>query len=313
MSLEAFVRRLVHATGKLDMSVEYITMFDDINPGTMPSGSNYAYACYIDGLWPYFHELAARFPKAAEKGRLLDVAVFASDNATCLDIERGDATIEQAPEWFERQVLRGVYRPVLYTSASNMKALELAMARRHIPRSAYRLWSAHYTGKAHICGPKTCGYGMSLADGTQWTDFALGVNLDESLLLGSFFDPRPAPPAPKPVDPPAPVPTPDPDPAPGIPSWQETIMNTLPALKQGDKDETGKPPWVRVMQSCLQAQGHAHKVEAAVDNKADGDFGLKTTNALLAIQEAFGLHDSKEYAERVCGPETWAVLVTGAK
>lgn len=312
MSLEAFVRRLVHATGKLDMSVEYITMFDDILPSSLPSGASYAYACYVDGLWPYFKELAGRFPAAAEKGRLLDITVFASDNASCLDIERGDAVITDAPAWFERQVARGVYRPVLYISASSAKALEQEMEAHHIMRSAYRLWTAHYTGKAHLCGPKTCGYGMSLADGTQWTDFALGTSLDQSLLAGNFFDKRPAPVAPPaPVNPPKPVDPPAPEPV--TPSWQEAMMNALPTLKQGDKDESGKPPWVRAMQALIQAQGHAHKTEAAVDNAVDGDFGLKTTNALLAIQEAFGMHDSKEYAERVCGPETWAVLVTGAK
>jgi hypothetical protein len=56
-----------------------------------------------------------------------------------------------------------------------------------IARSAVRLWSAHYTGQAHICGPGTCGALSENADGTQWTPTAGGLVLDQSLLLENFF------------------------------------------------------------------------------------------------------------------------------
>ena len=306
MILSAAARRFFHASGKLGVQ-PYITMFDDIVVTTLPSGDSYAYGGYVNGLWPTFPELEKRFPGH----HVLDITVFASGNATCLDIENSDATIDQAPAWFERQVARGVYRPVLYISASGMKALERKMASCHIDRSAYRIWSAHYTGKPHICSPTSCGYGLTQADGTQWTDKALGLQLDQSLLLPSFFYARPLPPIP---EPPAPEPTPVPVPAPAPePNWLEAVLNALPTLDQGDKDEKGKPPFVRVMQGLIVAQGHANDIEAAYDLKVDGDFGPKTLNALLAIQEHFGLHDTDEYTQRVCGPKTWPVLVTGAK
>ncbi len=301
MSIGAALRRFSRTSGKLDLTREYITMFDDILANRLPSGLSYAYAGYINGLWPDFPELPKKFPVAASKGLLLDMTVFASGNATGLDIENGDASIEDAPGWFERQVARGVYRPVLYIQASNMKALEQEMASAHIARSAYRLWSAHYTDKAHLCSPKGCGYGLSEADATQWTETALGISLDQSLLLPDFFAPRPAP------KPPVPAPTP----APAVPTWQEAALNELPTLKQGDVDDKGKPPFVRLMQAAIKTQGHAYDIEAGSDLAEDGNFGVKTTNALLAVQEHFGLHDSDEYSKRVCGPKTWAAVITG--
>ena len=57
----------------------------------------------------------------------------------------------------------------------------------NISRSAVRLWSAHYGLGEHICGPNSCGAMPIEADGTQWTSNALGRNLDQSLLLDTFF------------------------------------------------------------------------------------------------------------------------------
>ena len=128
MSLGALARRLFHATGTVDTSVLYLTMFDSITPSVLPTGGSYAYAGYVDGLWPTYAEVKSRFPGHD----VLSIAVFASGNAQCLDIENGDATIAEAPGWVERQIQLGVYRPVLYIQASNMKALEQAMAANHI-------------------------------------------------------------------------------------------------------------------------------------------------------------------------------------
>jgi hypothetical protein len=300
MSLSAFARRLAHTSGRLDASRTYITMWDDITVSVMPTGGAYAYAGYVDGMWPTFPLLVKRFPNH----RLFSIAVFSSDNAECLDVERGDARNEDAPGWFERQIQRGVWRPGLYTQASNLKALELEMRAHHVPRSSYRLWSAHYTGKPHLCGPKSCGYGLSESDGTQWTSSAMGINLDRSLLLPDFFDPRPVPPRP-----PAPKP-PHPEPAPAGPTWEEAMMNRLPTLKQGDKDGPGKVEFVGRMQALIQYIGQCNNIEAAQSLKVDGDFGAHSVNALLAIQAFFGLHNTSEYQQRVCGPKTWPALVT---
>ena len=163
-----------------------LLMYDSINVATLPSHAQ-ADAGYVDGRWPTFTSL----PPAQYH---LSIAVFASDNADCLDVEPGDAVNSQAPAWWRR----ATGNHYLYTSASNVAALVSTMGRAGIPRSAYKIWSAHYTFTAHICGPGTCGYPQ--ADATQYTDNA-GGNLDVSLCADDFFGaaPVPTPPPPKPT------------------------------------------------------------------------------------------------------------------
>jgi hypothetical protein len=167
-----------------------LTMYDSVNVGTLPHGAD-AYAGYVQGAFPTFAALKRLF--AASGAHLLSIAVFASGNADCLDIEPGDATIAQAPRWVKRQLARGAHRPCLYTSVSNMDALVTTLGGAGIPRAEVRLWSAHYGQGKHICGPGTCGLTRHACDGTQWTDTALGRILDESILLNDFFSlPAPA-------------------------------------------------------------------------------------------------------------------------
>lgn len=168
-------------------------MLDSVTVANLPSGAD-AYAGYVDGAFQNYQALKARFGGHAH---LLSIAVFASDNAECLDIETGDATPAQAPAWVRRQHGRGIRRPVLYASASVMGTVSTTLHGAGLARSSYRLWSAHYNGHAHICGPATCAYpGVPPCDGTQWRDNAPGVNgtkIDESLLAGDFFGPPPRP------------------------------------------------------------------------------------------------------------------------
>jgi hypothetical protein len=167
-------------------------MADSITVANLPLKGYDAYAGYTSGRWPTFPALRELL---AELGvHLLSIAVSASADADCLDVEPGDATNAQAPGWVMRQQKRGVDRPCLYTSAANLAALIATLKAHGIARSQVRLWSAHYTSKAHICGPGTCGYPQ--ADGTQWTDKAKGnggSQIDESLLAAGFFGPAPKP------------------------------------------------------------------------------------------------------------------------
>ena len=166
------------------MIVVTLTMYDSTNVATLPPGAD-AYAGYVQGAFQTFPALQRLF--GASGAHLLSIAVFASGNADCLDIEPGDATIAQAPAWVKRQLARGAHRPCLYTSVSNMDALVTALSGAGIPRAGIRLWSAHYEQGKHICGPGTCGLTSHACDGTQWTDTALGRSLDESILLNNFF------------------------------------------------------------------------------------------------------------------------------
>lgn len=166
-----------------------LVMFDSIDISQIPADALYV-AGYTDGSWPTFPSLRDAFPHA----RLLSITVGAANDADCLDVENGDATVSVAPGWVKRQIARGMHRPVVYASASTMPVLLAALEASGIKRKAVRLWSAHYGVGQHICAPGTCSYpGIPACDGTQWSDNALGRDLDESLLLADFFAPRPKP------------------------------------------------------------------------------------------------------------------------
>ena len=110
-----------------------LTMYDSTNVGALPHGAD-AYAGYVEGLFPTFAALKRQF--AASGAHLLSIAVFASGDADCLDIEPGDATNAQAPGWVKRQLARGAHRPCLYTSVGNMdgplRAGEAHLRPRHL-------------------------------------------------------------------------------------------------------------------------------------------------------------------------------------
>lgn len=87
--------------------------------------------------------------------------------AMCADVEKGAMT-----DW------RGY--DYGYCSVSNVNNMIATYGR---PR---KLWTAHYTGVAHICSPE-CWLGLvTTADGTQWIDHG---GWDESLLSDNFFAP----------------------------------------------------------------------------------------------------------------------------
>jgi len=174
-----------------------LVMYDSVDLTALPGDGLY-FAGYVDGAWVTEPMLRARYPRA----HILSIAVFAGDDAECLDVEPGDATAAQVPAWVARQQARGIHRPVVYTSAGNVNAVLRVLQAAGTGRSGVRIWSAHYGCGEHICGPATCGYidpgGQVVAacDGTQWTNQALGRNLDESVLLDDFFGapaPSPAP------------------------------------------------------------------------------------------------------------------------
>lgn len=160
------------------------TMYDSVTLTEIPSDAA-AVAGYVNGRWPTFPQLASRFPKA----RRISIAVTAEADADVLDVERGDATPAQAPKWVRRQAARGVKLPVVYCSVSDARTVLGVLAASGIKRSQIRLWTAHYTGKPHRCSA-ACGFGLSTtADATQYTDRALGRNLDASLVTDAFLAP----------------------------------------------------------------------------------------------------------------------------
>lgn len=158
-------------------------MFDSVDVQEIPRNAP-AVAGYVGGKWPTFPLLLKMFPRAWK----VPIAISASEDAQCLDVEQGDATTSEAANWVERQVARGVQKPILYCSVLVVPDLMAHLRAAGIERRDIRLWTAHYTFRPHICSPHTCGeLRETTADATQWTDEALGRNLDESLCGPHFF------------------------------------------------------------------------------------------------------------------------------
>ena len=158
------------------------TMYDSVNLDAIPVKAQ-AVAGYVNGRWPTYGQLRERWPQA----KRLSITVTADALAECLDIEKGDATPDQASVWVRRQHGRGVKRPVVYTSVSQAPTVLNALKQAGIGRLHVRLWTAHYTGKPHRC-TSACGYPFpGRADATQYTDRAFGRTLDASLCAPDFF------------------------------------------------------------------------------------------------------------------------------
>jgi len=221
-----------------------LRMGDAVNPANLPAGLD-AYAGYDDGQWPDFPVISAQHPNVP----VLDITVVAINKGTCLDIENGDATIDQAPDWYKKRVAAGVNRPAFYTSESNLLALVTALSNAGVSRYAYRVWSAHYGVGKHICGPTTCGSSVA-ADGTQWIDHG---GWDESLLNTSFFSGSPAP---------------NPTPSPG-----GDVQ--LPTIRQGNNGY-----WTKSVQALCKDKMSQNVV-------VDGNFGPATTQAVKNVQTFF--------------------------
>lgn len=242
-----------------------IIMYDSVDLSQVPANAP-AVAAYVDGRFANVPEARKRFPQA----HILTIAVFAKDDADCLDIETGDATPAQAAGWVARQFARGVKRPCLYASAGTMQVILESVNAAGISRDTLRLWSAHYTMRSHICGPHSCKEMTQDADGTQWTDRALDRNLDQSLLNDGFF---------------------------GTGVSYDAITTQMPQLSTG-MDDRNLPHWyVRRLQALLNyVYGYPCNLT--------GTYDAMTANAVRMVQGRYGLTQ-----DGICGKDTWTKVI----
>lgn len=120
-------------------------MYDGINPDTVPNGAD-IYAGYVGGKWPSLAGLKQKFPNKL----FLSIAVNAQEDAQVLDVERYDATPEEAPGWANRQRIKGNPFPVCYVNQdNNWDAVKAAFIAQHAPQPLY--WVAKYVSNpTHI-------------------------------------------------------------------------------------------------------------------------------------------------------------------
>jgi hypothetical protein len=156
---------------------------DDVTIGLLNRGIHLVFF-YADGNYEeYITKIKAHSPEAI----CIPIAVrsdFVIKGALrlYLDVERGDATNEEALGWYHLAKKNDVELPGFYTSVSNAQALiDTLKSAGVILGTHYLLWTAHYTGRSHLCSPE-CGFDFTeTANVTQWTDTAEGKSLDGDL------------------------------------------------------------------------------------------------------------------------------------
>lgn len=172
-ALEVLNRRRRKEVTEKEKPTSSFLMFDSITVSEIFS-SAVAVAGYVGGNWPTYPELLKRFPKAKH----LSIAVNLTENAECLDVESGDATVADVPTWVKHQLARGVKRPCIYASLSRWGEINAVLA-QYALSSRVRRWVADYTGAPHI----PTGF-----DACQFTNKYTGRDLDASLCHATFLD-----------------------------------------------------------------------------------------------------------------------------
>lgn len=158
-----------------------VEMFDSIQ-ANIPSGAQVA-AGYTSGYWPTYGLFVRLYPHA----RIISIAISASHQAHCLDVEPGDASPSQVVFWVGYERAHGDPKPCIYASLSTWyESIFSDLAGGGISRASIWKWDAHYDYFAHI---------DASFDATQWTDQSRGQNLDESTVTLAFAGlGKPAPP-----------------------------------------------------------------------------------------------------------------------
>lgn len=130
-------------------------------------------------------EARKRWPEA----RILTMSVTGLVPADAYDIEKGDYQVDMVPDLYNIAKQHKVWRPCYYGQLSGvMPSIKEALGTiAGLQREDVRLLVADWDDTT-IIPP---GY-----DGKQFTSHALGRNLDESILLPTFFQPagKPTPP-----------------------------------------------------------------------------------------------------------------------
>jgi len=253
-------------------------MPDSINADQLPAGYD-QYLAYLDGKWPTYNTVRARFPHARVVG--LTVTGHTGAHGVAFpgaDSEPGDLDPAGAVTWIRDKLAADpLSRPVIYASLGWMGRILDEMRPEFITRSQVRLLTAHYGRGRHICGPHSCGQLPVDADGTQWTDpyIVPGRNgqpdavIDMSELAGDFFTAEIT-----------------------VPSWEARMLQALPTVQSGDSGEV-----VRTVQGLCVARGLGSL-------QVDGLFGPATGSAVRILQARAHI-----IADGIVGPNTWPVLL----
>ena len=129
------------------MSVTLYSMYDSAEPSAIPPTAPIV-AGYVDGLYAWKPADWARFPHATHVTIATGAASLLAD---VLDVENGDATPAEVPEWLAKRAYIGAPRGVIYTSLSNWPNVTAAVERANVPASRTPMyWIAEWNGDPTI-------------------------------------------------------------------------------------------------------------------------------------------------------------------
>ena len=113
------------------------TIYDSVTVSALPQVDGAMYLGYVDGTWPNFAAVKARFPHAV----VLSVTTTGFTSADICDCESGDAT----PAVAAAGVRDGLYKTV-YANRATLPELVAAMG-----NTPWHYFAADWTGK--VAGP----------------------------------------------------------------------------------------------------------------------------------------------------------------
>jgi hypothetical protein len=148
-------------------------------------------AGYLTGPYAWTAAEWDLFPRAQH----VTIVTTANANAgDVLDVERGDATPDQAHGWIAMRKANGLYRPTIYCSLSVVPAVRAATGGYILGRD-YDIWVADWTGQPVI----------TPAPGTPLAKFAAAQYANDqakdTTIVGDDLWPRRTPPGPPPPPP----------------------------------------------------------------------------------------------------------------
>jgi hypothetical protein len=155
--------------------------YDATDPGSIPASvAPPDYACgYVDGNWPSYAAMAARFPLAVPVSITAIPGSAPSDGAQVCDCEDGDYTPPQAALWAQRRIAQGLI-PCIYCSLASWGAAQQACIDLGLNLTYVDWWIAAYPGNGPALYPGSVGH--------QFVDRG---TYDESVFLDGWVPGRP--------------------------------------------------------------------------------------------------------------------------
>ena len=163
-------------------------MADAVNPVNLPPGMD-LYAGYDDGNYDDWNAICTRFPGKT----VLAITTNPADNeGDVIDVENGDASPSQAPQWIARRRLNHG-GPIVYCSWSALTTVVAEFNSAHVPLPAF--WVAGYPAPDGDAIPTVPGVNIVAH---QWIDHG---GWDESIVADFLPGIDPVVPIPNPPNP----------------------------------------------------------------------------------------------------------------